>query len=60
MSCCNNPTEHIFNSVCRFSIGPISFTDQTGGQMKISSIPCYGPMKYTGRTHETNLSYERL
>ena len=36
--------------VCRFSIGPIGITDQTGegqGPMKTSSIPCYGPIKYT-------------
>ena len=35
-------------TVCRFSIGHIGFTDHTGeGPMKIASIPCYGPMKYT-------------
>ena len=34
--------------MCRFSIGPIGFTNQTGeGPMKLSSISCYGPMKYT-------------
>ena len=41
-------TGYFFLYVCRFSIGPIGFTDQTGeGPMKLSSISCYGPMKYT-------------
>ena len=65
MSCCNNPNEHIFNSVCHFSIGPIDFTDQTTeGQMKISFIPCYrrwnipvGPMKQNYHTTDCNSRY---
>ena len=33
---------------CHFYIGPIGFTDHTAeGTMKLSSISCYGPMKYT-------------
>ena len=53
--------DHIVLSVCSFSISPIGFTDQTGeGAMKISSIPCYGPIKYTCWTDETKLSCGRL
>ena len=38
-------------TVCLFSVSPI---DQTGdGQMKISSIPCYGPIKYTCQIDDT-------
>ena len=36
------------SAVCHFSIGLLGFTDQTGERpMKLSSISCYGPMKYT-------------
>ena len=49
-----------------FSIGTISFTDDTGeGPMKTSSVPCYGLMKYTlsdrwCQTDETKSSWDRL
>ena len=50
-----NPIHTI--QVCHFSIGPNGLTDHTGeGPMKLSSIPCYGPIKYTCQTDETKLS----